>query len=250
MKPTQVVLQFFIIIVVFMARRIPSQAIYRSLATSITMIMFAITKALMSQQISHTKKTSKLKLAKQLVWIISLAGTIFTANTINLSMLVWGILCYGKEYNRIPLSMHKIHLLGSIISLTLIVFMCSFMYKNCFKQHSQTKVRFIVLSINHIINCIYDLLALIFTVFGQDIGNIGVAGPNISFIILNSSLVLVFAKAAFSASKLNDVWSLEKMTSKELCCIPNLLFSIVFLTFFLFILGCVLQSFLGDPYYA
>ena len=250
MKPTQAVLQMFVLQVVFFGRRIPSPAIYRSLATSITMIMFALTKALMSQQISHTKKTSKLKLAKQLVWIISLAGTIFTANTIQLNMLVWGFLCYGKEYNRMPLSMQKFNLLGSIISLTLVVFMCSFMYKNCFKQHSQTKVRFIVLSINHIINCIYNLIALIGFVFGQDTGNIGVAGPVIFVFILNSSLVLVFAKAAFSASKLNDVWSLEKMTSKELCCIPNLLFSIVFLTFCLFFLGFVLQSFVGDPYYA
>ena len=63
-------------------------------------------------------------------------------------------------------------------------------------------------------------------------------------------IVIVFAKAAFSVSKLNDIWSLEKMTSKELCCIPNLLFSIVFLSFIPFTFFIVVNSFVGDPVYA
>ena len=64
--------------------------------------------------------------------------------------------------------------------------------------------------------------------------NIGVAMLMASFTMLNLPPFLVFAKAAFSVPKLNDIWSLEKMTSKELCWVPNLLFTIVFLTFSFF----------------
>ena len=249
MKPTQGILQFFVIQVVFMARRIPSPSLYRSLMTSIIMIMFAITKALMSQQISHTKKISKLKQVKQLVWIICLAGTIFTANIFNLNNFIWRCVCHGKEYNRSSPSAQKSQLIQVISYATLMISMSIFIWKNCFKKDSQTKVRFISLSIYHIINCIIDCMVLIISIFGQDTGNIGTAGISIVMIMLNSSLVLVFAKAAFSVSKLNDIWSLEKMTSRELCCIPNLLFTIVILSFFLLVLGTVLQS-VSDPYYA
>ena len=153
MKPTQGILQFFVIQVVFMARRIPSPSLYRSLMTSIIMIMFAITKALMSQQISHTKKISKLKQFKQLLWIICLAGTIFTANIFNLNNFIWSCVCYGKEYNRSSPSAQKLQLIRTITYATLMIIMCIFIWKNCFKQHLQTKVRFISLSISHIINC-------------------------------------------------------------------------------------------------
>ena len=249
MKPTQGILQFFVLQVVFMSRRIPSPSLYRSLMTSIVMIMFAITKALMSKQISHTKKISKLKQVKQLVWIICLAGTIFTANIFNLNNFIWSCVCYGKEYNRSSPSAQKLQLIRTITYATLMIIMCIFIWKNCFKQHLQTKVRFISLSINHIINCMVVCLTLIFSIFGQDTGNIGSAGPLITMILPNLSLVLVFTKAAFSVAKLNDIWSLEKMTSKELCCIPNLLFTIVFLLHFLLVLGAVFWSFVGDPYY-
>ena len=203
----------------------------------------------MSQQISHTRKTSKLKQIKQLLWIICLAGTVFTANTYALINFVWRCVCYGKEYNRSSPSAQKSQLIQVIAYATLMIIMCIFIWKNCFKQHLQTKVRFIILSINHIINCIVICLILIVSIFGEDTGNIGSAGPLITMILPNLSLVLVFAKAAFSVAKLNDIWSLEKMTSKELCCIPNLLFTIVILSFFLLVLGTVLQS-VSDPYYA
>ena len=240
MKSNQVILQWFAIIVVFAARRIPSPAIYRSLATSMIMIMFAITKALMSKQISHTKKPSRLNQFKQLLWIICLAGTIFTAITINLSFLVWGIVCYRKDFNRLPLSMHKYPLFGAIITLTYLVITHILMLKNCFKQHLQTKVRFIIISITHTLLCFVYLFSL--SVIGGDTGNDDVAIFVITFFMLNLCLVIVSAKAAFSVSKLNDIWSLEKMTSKELCCIPNLLFVIVVLTFLGFNLIMVLYS--------
>ena len=251
MKSNQVILQWFAIIVVFAARRIPSPAIYRSLATSMIMIMFAITKALMSKQISHTKKPSRLNQFKQLVWIICLAGTIFTAITINLSFLVWGIVCYRKDFNRLPLSMHKYPLFGSIITLTYLVITHILMLKKCFKQHLQTKVRFIIISITHTLFCFVYLFTLTDVVIGGDTGNDDVAIFVITFFMLNLCLVIVSAKAAFSVSKLNDIWSLEKMTSKELCGIPNLLFAIVFLTFLGFSLIMVLYSLHVFPtYYA
>ena len=249
MKSTQVVLQFFIMIVVFTARRIPSPAMTRSLVTSTIMIMFAITKALMSQQTSHTKKTSRLKQFKQLVWIICLAGTIFTSNSIILNQFVWGWLSYGKEYNRASPSLQKLTLIVLIASSTLISIVGIFFWKNWFNQHLQTRIKFIMLSILHAINCM-TFVYNISIVFAEDIGSEGIVIPSIFVIILNSSLVIVFAKAAFSVSKLNDIWSLEKMTSKELCCIPNLLFSIVFLSFIPFIFLVVVYSFVGDPVYA
>ena len=237
MKFTQVVLQFFVIQVVFMARIIPSPAIYRSLATSITMIMFAITKALMSQQTSHTKTISTLKQVKQLLWIICLAGTIFTVNIVRLNVLVYGFVSYGKEYSHTPPSIQS--LIGPIIDLSLYVFMCILMYKNCFKQHLQTKVRFIILTIHHIYICWSYSFMLILSFLTENSSAVIFV---ICMLIYNLPLPVVFAKAAFSVSKLNDIWSLEKMTSKELCCIPNLLFVIVVLTFLGFNLIMVLYS--------
>ena len=240
MKPIQVVLQTFVSGFVFMGRRIPSPAIYRSIGTSTLMIMFALTKALMSQQISHTKKKSKLKQVKQLVWIVCLAGTIFTSKIFILNILLFAFLSYGKDYNRLPPS--KQSLITPIIGLSLFVFTYIFVYKNCFKQHLQTKVRFITLSIYHFLMC----MAILNEIVGHledNIGSSGVATILLPFFMLSLSLVFVYMKGAFSVPKLNDIWSLEKMTSKELCFIPNLLFTIVFLPCFSTCLFFVLYSF-------
>ena len=249
MKPTQVVLQLFVLQVVFWGRRIPSPAIYRSLATSITMIMLAITKTLMSKQISHSKKISKLKQVKQLLWIVSLAATIFTANITNSSQLFLQFYAYGKDFNRESPSSQKGKILGFIGVSTILFIMCILLFKNCCKRHLQTRIRFIIISIYHILTCVFYSMGIIM-VFVEDTGNGGIVVPLTLLIILNSSLALVFTKAAFSVSKLNDIWSLEKMTSKELCCIPNLLFSIVILSFLIFVLELVRTSIVGDPYYA
>ena len=249
MKPNQVVLQLFVLQVVFWGRRIPSPAIYRSLATSITMIMLAITKTLMSKQISHSKKISKLKQVKQLLWIVSLAATIFTANITNSSQLFLQFYAYGKDFNRESPSSQKGKILGFIGVSTILFIMCIPLFKNCCKRHLQTRIRFIIISIYHILTCVFYSMGIIM-VFVEDTGNGGIVVPLTLLIILNSSLALVFTKAAFSVSKLNDIWSLEKMTSKELCCIPNLLFSIVILSFLIFVLELVRTSIVGDPYYA
>ena len=241
--------------VVFEGRRNPSPAIYISIVTSTTMIMFAITKALISQQISHTQTISKLKQVKHFVWIICLAGSIFITNIVQFfEVFISGLLSYGKEYNRSSPSAQKQQLINAIIYSALVIVMFIFIWKNCFKQHLQTKVRFVILSVYHINSCINLFMTLIVNVFGEDTGYIGVAANFMMFIILNLSLVLIFAKAALSVSKLNDIWSLEKMTSKESCLIPNLLFIIVFLPFFIFVLGSVGKSVLyslgGDRYYS
>ena len=249
MKPNQVVLQLFVLQVVFWGRRIPSPAIYRSLATSITMIMLAITKTLMSKQISHSKKISKLKQVKQLLWIVCLAGNIFTANITNSSQLFLQFYAYGKDFNRESPSSQKGKILGFIGVSTILFIMCILLFKNCCKRHLQTRIRFIIISIYHILTCVFYSMGIIM-VFVEDTGNGGIVVPLTLLIILNSSLALVFTKAAFSVSKLNDIWSLEKMTSKELCCIPNLLFSIVILSFLIFVLELVRTSIVGDPYYA
>ena len=143
---------------------------------------------------------------------------------------------------RVPPHVQKYYLSVTIIYATLVVFMCIFMFKNCFKQHLQTKVRFIILCIYHIIYCLFHSLALIGYVSGEDTASINFILPEVQHIILHVSLVLVFAKAAVSATKLNDIWSLEKMTSNELCRIPNLLFTIVFLSFFYSHLNTLLYS--------
>ena len=240
----QLALQYFIIIVVFSGRIIPSSSIYRSLVTSTITILLAISKALMSHQVNHTKKTSKLKQIKQTVWIISLSGIIFITNIVVLTNLFAAVIKYGKDYYHMPPLMQKDYLIESIIHVTLIMFMCIFMYKNCFKQHLQTKVRFIILSIYHIFNCMAFSMALINSFCSEDFNNsIGFILPIVQHLILHSSLVLVFAKAAVSATKLNDIWSLEKMTSSELCRIPNFLFTIVFLSFFYSSLNTLLYSF-------
>ena len=249
MKPPQVILQLFVNQVVFWGRRIPSPAIYRSLATSITMIMLAITKTLMSKQISHSKKISKLKQVKQLLWIVSLAATIFTANITNSSQLFLQFYAYGKDFNRESPSSQKGKILGFIGVSTILFIMCILLFKNCCKRHLQTRIRFIIISIYHILTCVFYSMGIIM-VFVEDTGNGGIVVPLTLLIMLNSSLALVFTKAAFSVSKLNDIWSLEKMTSKELCCIPNLLFSIVILSFLIFVLELVRTSIVGDPYYA
>ena len=229
--------------VVFEGRRNPSPAIYISIVTSTTMIMFAITKALISQQISHTQTISKLKQVKHFVWIICLAGSIFITNIVQFfEVFISGLLSYGKEYNRSSPSAQKQQLINAIIYSALVIVMFIFIWKNCFKQHLQTKVRFIIISITHTLFCFVYLFTLTDVVIGGDTGNDDVAIFVITFFMLNLCLVIVSAKAAFSVSKLNDIWSLEKMTSKELCCIPNLLFVIVVLTFLGFNLIMVLYS--------
>ena len=69
--------------------------------------------------------------------------------------------------------------------------------------------------------------------------------------LMNLLLVLVFLKAAFTVEKLNDILSLDKMTSKELCPIPNLLFTTVIMISMGFALFWVSYSFHVFPtYYA
>ena len=138
----QVALQIVVLSVVFTGRRIPSPAIYRSIATSITMIMFAVTKALMSQQISHDKKKSKLKQIKQLVWIVCLNIIIFTTNSVQWTSFIYTFITYGKEYNHKSPSDQKMFLIINIIQITLTVAMCIFMFKNFFK-HKMLKTIFL-----------------------------------------------------------------------------------------------------------
>ena len=226
----QLALQYFIILVVFYGRRLASPSMFRSLVTSNITILLAITKTLMSQQVSHTKKKSKLKQIKQTVWIVSLSGIIFITNIVVLNNIFAAMINYGKDYYNAPPLMQKDYLVGSIIYVTSIVFMCIFMFKNCFKQHLQTKVRFIILSIYHISNFVGGFITLIDGFYAENYNNIALLHI-VQHLILHSSLVLVFTKAAVSATKLNDIWNLEKMTSNELCRIPNLLFTIVFLSF-------------------
>ena len=136
----------------------------------------------------------------------------------------------------------------NIVQLTLTIFMLIFMFKNCFKQELQTKVRFLTLSNYHLINCLRCTLVIILWAFNK---NIGLTMLYIPFIILNLSLVVVFAHAAFSVKKLNDIWSLEKMSSKSLCFISNLLLAIVILSSMSFVLYNVLYSLHVFPtYYA
>ena len=142
---------------VFWGRRIPSPSIYRSLAISNIMIMLGITKALMSQQISNDKKKSKLKQIKQLVWIISLSHIIFQVNMTQWSLYIFMLISYGQDFNRISSSEDN----SIFILVTLIICMYLFMYKNCFKQHLQTKVRFLTLSIYHLITCLANSFAII-----------------------------------------------------------------------------------------
>ena len=124
------------------------------------------------------------------------------------------------------------------------------MFKNFFKPHLQTKVRFLILSIYHLINCLRCTLVILESVYHSNSG-FGLTMLYVPFVILNSSLVLVFSKAAFSVPKLNDIWSLEKMTSKDLCGIPNLLFTIAILSSMSFVLYNVLYSLHVFPtYYA
>ena len=212
--------------------------------------MFAVTKALMSQQISHDKKKSKLKQIKQLAWIVCLNVIIFTTNSVQWTSFIYTFITYGKEYNRESPSDQKMFLIINIIQMTLTIAMCIFMFKNFFKPHLQTKVRFLILSIYHLINCLRCTLVILESVYHSNSG-IGLTMLYVPYVILNSSLVLVFAKAVFSAPKLNDIWSLEKMTSKDLCFIPNLLFTIVILSSMSFVLYNVLYSLHVFPtYYA
>ena len=196
----------------------------------------------MSQQISHGKKESKLKQITQLLWIVCLNIIIFTTNSVQWTSFIYTFITYGKEYNRESPSDQKMFLIINIIQITLTVAMCIFMFKNFFKPHLQTKVRFLILSIYHLINCLRCTLVILESVYHSNSG-FGLTMLYVPFVILNSSLVLVFSKAAFSVPKLNDIWSLEKMTSKELCFIPNLLFTIVFLTILSVGLFFVLYSF-------
>ena len=70
---------------------------YRSLVTSKEPILLAITKTLMSQQVSHTKKKSKLKQIKQSVWIVLLSGIIFITNIVTLSIFFTSVINYLRE---------------------------------------------------------------------------------------------------------------------------------------------------------
>ena len=212
--------------------------------------MFAVTKALMSQQISHGKKKSKLKQIMQLVWIVCLTVIIFTTNTVQWTSFIYTFITYGKEYNRESPSDQKMFLIINIIQITLTIALCILMFKNFFKSHLQTKVRFFILSIYHLINSLRCALVILESVYHSNSG-IGLTMLYVPYVILNSSLVLVFAHAAFSVKKLNDIWSLEKVTSKNLCLIPNMLFAIVILSSTCFILYNVLYSLHVFPtYYA
>ena len=199
----------------------------------------------MPKQTSHTKKNSKLKQIKQTLWILSLSGIIFITNIVILCSFFAAVINYGKDYYNVPPQMQKHYLIGAIIYVTLVVFMCIFMYKNCFKQHLQTKVRFIILSTYHITICVVNSILLISAFYAEDYAIIGFILPTVQHLILHSSLVLVFAKAAVSVTKLNDIWSL--MTSKELCWNPNLLFTIVFLSF---LLRCLTKAMVFELIYS
>ena len=113
---------------------------------------------------------------------------------------------------RVPPHVQKYYLSVTIIYATLVVFMCIFMFKNCFKQHLQTKVRFIILCIYHIIYCLFHSLALIDYISGDDTASINFILPEVQHVILHLSLVLVNSAEPVEGSKIaNNYWnSMEK----------------------------------------
>ena len=103
---------------------------------------------------------------------------------------------------RVPPHVQKYYLSVTIIYATLVVFMCIFMFKNCFKQHLQTKVRFIILCIYHIIYCLFHSLALIDYISGDDTASINFILPEVQHVILHLSLVLVNSAEPVEGSKI------------------------------------------------
>ena len=117
-----------------------------------------------------------MKQVKQLLWIVCLAGNMFTANISNSSQLFLAFYSYGKDFNRESPSSQRGKLLGFIGVSTILFIMCILMYKNCCRQHLQTKIRFIIIIIYHIFTCIFYSMGIIM-VFVDDTGNDGIIVP-------------------------------------------------------------------------
>ena len=200
-------LQGFIIAALFMGIRNPTFAQFVSQFTSITMVYLSLSKALMPPGVLSNKDMSMFSKIKNILWtgiITSTAGTIFNG-------IIFNIAFFLRMCPALPALNQKVGLLLTITGLVFFLLVIIFVYKS-----KNVKLNFVVLSVFSLWGLLTGpfVFYVLFLPYWSHIGNGGVVMSNMLF-YTDLSKTILFAHAAFTVTKLRDILSFDKLTSKS-----------------------------------
>ena len=206
------------------------------------MVVLTLSKTLMPQKFS--KKTSLAEKVKNIVWSVGVTNILMMVVIFNLILLA------ATCIQDIPLlspSKQKFFLIISSIFIVILILTYLSMYVFCAKILQKVNRKCLNISIFAFLYIVLICIQwLAINLHSQPQGFGGILMTSL-FCIGNFFVAFVFAKAAFIVSRVRDIWSLDLMTKKQLCPIPNMLLS----TMVLFHVSTLAVMFLfgGSQYY-
>ena len=208
----QVLFQTAITMMYFMGIRNPTFAQWVSQFTSMIMVVLALLKALMPPGFWSNKEKSLISKVKNTVHMSNVVSGLFGMTSTGLIMMVanlWRILpVLSPSYQTIVIVMLITGLIFEVLANI-------FMFKNCMDKLKQVQLRCVILSLKFFYVVLTNSFVFYVLVLPNwsHIGNGGIA--MYSFLVYaNLSNAILFAKAAFTVTRLRDIFSFDVMTSK------------------------------------
>ena len=204
----QALLQTFIAMVLFMGVRNPTYVQWLSQFTSMVMVVLSLSKVLMPPGVWGNKDMSLFSKIRNILWTVIMVSK----TTAIVNGIIMHIAFCWRMYPALPPLNQKVGLILTIISLVFFIPVKIFVYKS-----KQVQLKFVVLSIHSL--WVFLSFTIVFYVLflphWSHIGNGGVAMANVLFYDGGLSWTILYAHAAFTATKLTDILSFDKLTSKS-----------------------------------
>ena len=218
----QCTFQGFVIAALFLGKKNPTYIQYVSMVTSLVMVVLTLSKTLMPQKFSKNKSLAEK--VKNIVWALCISNILMFVVIFN---LIFGAAMAVNQIHLLSPAQLKLVLIIKGVQLA-IIFPTS-MYVFCAKKLQKINRKCLFIGILVFLNILESVIQWLTTFLNStNFGSGGIMGYSV-FLTFNLFVAFVFAKAAFIVRRVRDIWSLDLMTKKQLCPIPNMLLSTVVL---------------------
>ena len=195
--------------------------------TSFLMVVLTLSKTLMPQKFS--RKTSLAEKVKNIVWALCISNILGLVVLFNLILTAT---VYTQDTPLVSPSQLKLFFIISGISIAILILTYLSMNIFCGKYLQNINRKCLNISIFIFLYQVHFWIIFFTIVLSTAVNSSFGSGFPImisGFFISNFFVIFVFTKAAFIVSRVRDIWSLDVMTKKQLCPIPNMLLSSVVL---------------------
>ena len=207
-------------VALFLGKKNPTYIQWVSIFTSFFMVVVTLSKTLMPQKFS--RKQSLAEKAKNIVWAICISFMLMLVLILNLTFMA------GSVINQIhflsPAQQKMCFIIGGTQNAILILTYLS-MYLFCAKRLKKINRKCLNISIFVLLNTLGGCISWSTVLLNASPHGSGGVVMYTMLLIFNFFIAFVFAKAAFIVRCVREIWSLDVMTKKQLCPIPNMLLS-------------------------